>query len=100
VGKTAIAAYLTVPVYRAFHEWLGRADALGPMWKAWETGDRKAAVASVPDDVVDALVVHGTPNECRMHIQRYVDNGVSTPVIALLPVGGDVREIVRSLAPA
>ena len=27
VGRFAIAAYLTVPVYRAFHEWLGRARA-------------------------------------------------------------------------
>src|SRR5437867_9715105 len=39
-----VTAYLNVPVYRAFHEWLGRAAALGPMWDAWERGDRKGAV--------------------------------------------------------
>jgi probable F420-dependent oxidoreductase len=99
IGRTAIAGYLTVPVYRAFHEWLGRTEVLGPMWKAWEAGDRKAAVASIPDDVVDSLIVHGTPERCRAHIQRYVDNGVTTPVIGLLPVGGDVRVIVPALAP-
>jgi alkanesulfonate monooxygenase SsuD/methylene tetrahydromethanopterin reductase-like flavin-dependent oxidoreductase (luciferase family) len=70
------------------------------MWKAWAEGDRKAAVASVPEEVVDALIVHGTPDECRAHIQRYVDNGVTTPVIALLPVGGDPRDHVRALAPS
>jgi probable F420-dependent oxidoreductase len=99
VGRTAIAGYMTVPVYRAFHEWLGRTELLGPMWKAWAAGDRKAAVASIPEEVVDALIVHGTPDEIRAHIQRYVDNGVTTPVIGLLPVGADSRDVVRSLAP-
>ena len=40
-GKFAIAAYLNVPVYAAFHEWLGRGEALQPMWDAWKAGDRK-----------------------------------------------------------
>jgi probable F420-dependent oxidoreductase len=103
VAKMAIAAYMTVPVYRAFHEWLGRTEALGPMWKFWAEGDRKSATASVPDDVADALVVHGTPEQCREHIQRYVDNGVTTTAIALLPVPGEGPEEVvahvRALAP-
>jgi probable F420-dependent oxidoreductase len=98
-AKMLIAAYLNVPVYRAFHDWLGRGDQLGPMWRAWESGDRKGAVAAVPDSVVDELVVHGTPEQCREHIQRYVDNGVTTPLIALLPHGQDVAEAVRALAP-
>ena len=53
--------------------------------------------------MADALVVHGTPEECRAHVQRYVDNGVTTPAIALLPVPGqgpaDVLDHVRALAP-
>jgi len=103
VARTAIAGYLTVPVYRAFHEWLGRGDQLGPLWTAWAAGDRKAATASVPDEVADALVVHGTPEQIRAHIQRYVDNGVTTPAIALLPVPGespaDAIDHVRAVAP-
>src|SRR5438132_29101 len=61
MGRFAIAAYLNVPVYAAFHEWLGRGDALRPMWDQWKAGDRKAAVASIPDQVVDELIVHGAP---------------------------------------
>lgn len=99
MAKKFIAAYLNVPVYRAFHEWLGR-EELGPMWSAWAAGDRKAAVAAVPDEVVDQLVVHGPPAQCREHIQRYVDAGVTTPVIAPLLGGGDVMAAVRALAPA
>jgi probable F420-dependent oxidoreductase len=100
VARAAIAGYLTVPVYRAFHEWLGRTDVLDPMWRAWAAGDRRGAAASIPDEVVDALVVHGTPEQCRDHIARYVEAGVTTPVIALLPVPGDPADHVRALAPS
>src|SRR5262245_6788994 len=99
MGRYAIAAYLNVPVYAAFHEWLGRGDRLGGMWRLWREGDRKAALAAIPDDVVDQLIVWGKPDECREHIQRYVDNGVSTPALALLPFGYDQRQAIRDLAP-
>ena len=99
MGRFAIAAYLNVPVYAAFHEWLGRGDQLGDMWRLWGGGDRKAALAAIPDEVVDQLIVWGKPAECREHIQRYVDNGVSTPALALLPFGYDQRQAIRDLAP-
>ena len=79
VGKRAIASYLTVPVYAAFHEWLGRGDELADLWRLWKEGDRKAAADSIPDHVVDQLLVWGKPEACREHIQRYIDNGVTTP---------------------
>jgi probable F420-dependent oxidoreductase len=84
-GRRLIAGYLTVPAYAAFHRWLGREPVLGEMWRAWAAGDRRAAAASVPDEVVDALVVHGSPAKCRTHLLRYVEAGVGTPVVALLP---------------
>ena len=103
VARNAIASYMTVPVYRAFHEWLGRGELLGPMWKAWSAGDRKAAAASIPDQVADALVLHGTPAEIREQLGRYTAAGVTTPVIALLPTPGEGPEAlsghIRALAP-
>ena len=99
-GKFAINAYLNVPVYAAFHEWLGRGPRLQAMWDAWRSGDRKAALAAIPDDVVDELIIHGSPAQCIEHVQRYVDNGVTTPVLALMPFGVDTRDAIRKLAPA
>jgi probable F420-dependent oxidoreductase len=100
LGRFAIAAYLNVPVYRAFHEWLGRTEALGGMWERWSDGDRQGALAEIPDEVVDALIVHGSAEACREHIQRYVDAGVSTPVLAVLPFPGiDPLQAARDLAP-
>ena len=99
MARFAIAAYLNVPVYAAFHEWLGRSEVLGDMWRLWKEGDRKAALAAIPDSVVDDLIVWGTPEACREHIQRYIDNGVHTPALALLPFGYDQRQAIRDLAP-
>jgi probable F420-dependent oxidoreductase len=99
-GKYAISAYLNVPVYAAFHEWVGRGDQLQGMWDHWKAGDRKAALDAIPDQVVDELIVHGSPEECRDHIQRYIANGVTTPALAILPFPGvDPRQAIRDLAP-
>ena len=62
-------------------------------------GDRKGAAVAIPDQVVDDLIVHGPPEKCREHIQRYVANGVDTPVLGLLPLGIDPRQAARDLAP-
>lgn len=99
VGRFMIAAYVNVPVYAEFHRWLGRGDQFQGMWDAWQAGDRKAATAAIPDEVVDELIVHGSPDECRAKVQRYVDNGVTTPVLAVVAAGMDERQAVRDLAP-
>ncbi|TPW13628.1 MAG: putative oxidoreductase [Acidimicrobiaceae bacterium] len=100
-GKFAIAAYLNVPVYAEFHRWLGRGEVLQPMWDAWKAGDRKAALAAIPDSVVDELIVHGSPAECRAKIKAYFDNGVTTSSLALLPLDPELKhwDAVRSVAP-
>ncbi|HTZ44540.1 MAG TPA: LLM class F420-dependent oxidoreductase [Jatrophihabitans sp.] len=85
LAKRLIAAYLTVEAYAQFHRWLGRGEQLAGLWRRWAAGDRKAAVASVPDEVADALVLHGSPARCREQVRAYVEAGVQLPVLAVLP---------------
>jgi len=101
-ARYAIAAYMNVPVYAAFHEWLGRGPQMQGMWDAWKAGDRKAALAAIPDEVVDALVVHGSPSHCRETIQKYFDNGVTTSALAILPLDPalDYWQAVKDLSPS
>ena len=101
-ARYAIAAYMNVPVYAAFHEWLGRGPLMQGMWDAWKAGDRKAALAAIPDEVVDALVVHGSPSKCRETIQRYFDNGVTTSALAILPLDPALNywQAVKDLSPS
>jgi probable F420-dependent oxidoreductase len=98
IGRRMIASYMNVPVYRAFHEFLGRSDEFAGMWRLWSEGDRKGALDAIPDSVVDDLVIHGHPDACREHVERYAEAGVTTPVIALV-TSGDPAEAIRALAP-
>jgi probable F420-dependent oxidoreductase len=98
IGRRMIAEYLNVPVYAAFHEWLGRGDALRQMWDSWKAGDRAGATEAIPDEVLDQLIVHGSPEECAEHVQRYVDAGVTTPAPMILAAPDRTREVLRALA--
>lgn len=98
--------YLNVPVYRAFQKWLGREEILSPMWKAWDSGDRKGAVTAVPQQVMKDLVLWGSPDEVRAHVRRYLEAGVDTAFLQFHSFVGDVahkRETIvkamRELAP-
>ena len=61
----------------------------------------KAALAAIPDSLVDELVVHGSPEQCRATIQRYFDNGVTTTSLAILPLDPELKhwDAVKALAP-
>jgi len=106
VGRRMIAAYLNVPVYAAFHEWLGRSQMLQPMWDAWAAGDRKGATAAIPSRLIEDLLISGDAETCRKKVQAYVDNGVTVPVvnfIAFAPTPEartqQTLEMMRVLAP-
>ena len=99
VGRRMISSYLTVPAYAEFHRWLGRTEALTPMWEAWAAGDRARANEVIPDAVVDELIVHGSFEECREHVARYVEAGVEVPILAVVPVGVELADAVAGLAP-
>ena len=101
IGRRMIAAYLNVPVYAAFHEWLGRGEDLKGMWQAWKAGDRKAATEAIPEHLIDQLIISGTPGACREHVQRYLEAGLHTPVLAVIPAPGvELRDVTRELAPS
>jgi probable F420-dependent oxidoreductase len=100
IGRRMLTAYLTVPAYASFHDWLGRGDLLKPMHEKWAAGDRRGASAAIPDEVVDDLLIFGDLPACRDRVDAYRACGLDTPVIALIPPPGlDVAEAVRGLAP-
>lgn len=101
-----INTYLNVPVYQAFQKWLGREKALTPMWQAWSSGARKGAVAAIPEQVVNDLIIRGSKEEMRAHVRRYMDAGVDTAVLQLQSFEPDptrkrqvLLEGLRALAP-
>lgn len=100
IGRFLLGAYINVPVYRAFHEWMGRTDAMQEHWDLWAAGDRKAAMAALPDSVVDELVVHGTAEQCKARITEYMDKGIDTAAIAIVSGSGTTdAEAIEQLKP-
>jgi probable F420-dependent oxidoreductase len=101
IGRRVLAAYLTVPVYAAFHQWLGRGDIIAPMLAAWAAGDRKGALEAIPDSLVDELVIHGAAEQCRDRVAAYHEAGLDTTAIAILPTPGiNLPDTLAKLAPA
>jgi probable F420-dependent oxidoreductase len=105
--RRQVTAYLNVPVYRAYQDWLGRGRELAPMWEAWERGDRRAAVAAVPGSVMAELILRGSTAEIRAHARRYLDAGVDTVFLQLSTLQPDpparrraMLDALRALAPA
>lgn len=102
-----VTAYLNVPVYQAFQAWLGRGEALEPMWSAWRRGDRRTAVSAVPERVLSDLIIRGSMEEIRAQVRRYLDAGIDTASLALSTAEEDparrraiLLDAVRALAPA
>jgi probable F420-dependent oxidoreductase len=98
-GRRMAAAYLTVPTYAAFQEWLGRGDAIREMNERWAKGDRAGALEVVPDTLIDELVVHGSPEECRRRVEEYAAAGVTTTAPAIYAAGDELKAMLRALAP-
>ncbi len=99
VARYAVAGTLTVPAYRAHQEWLGRSDQLAAMWSHWERGDRKAALAAIPESLLDALIIAGPVERCREQIERYFEAGIDTMILEVGALPGDAMQAARDLAP-
>jgi alkanesulfonate monooxygenase SsuD/methylene tetrahydromethanopterin reductase-like flavin-dependent oxidoreductase (luciferase family) len=105
VVRRHIAGYLNVPVYRTFQEWLGRSEALGPMWAAWGAGDRKGAVAAIPTRVMDDLIPRGSLAELKARIQLTWTGGSTPRFLSLMTTGRTQKKrdlmlnALRAMAP-
>lgn len=99
-------AYLNVPTYRAFQEWLGRSDELQAMWDAWAAGDRKGALAAIPGSLLREYFIGGTVDEKRAQLQRYFDAGIDTAYLHFMSSESDrtlrrrqLHETIEALSP-
>jgi len=100
-GKQLAARIFVVPTEdEATARAVGRREELAPMWAAWAGGDRKGALQVIPDEVTDALVLHGSFDACREQVQAYCEAGVTVPAMAVVPFGVELRDAIRGLAPA
>lgn len=95
--RRRLAPYLDVPAYAALHRGLGRGEALAPLWRARREGDREGARAAVPDELVDGLFVHGTPERCAEQLEAFFEAGITTLIVSPMGPGGDPLAALETL---
>lgn len=69
---------------------------LRPVKEAWKKGNVPEAGSKIPEEVVEALTVTGSPEHCLERVEDYRRAGVTLPV--LMPIG-DVAAAIEILSP-
>jgi alkanesulfonate monooxygenase SsuD/methylene tetrahydromethanopterin reductase-like flavin-dependent oxidoreductase (luciferase family) len=79
-ARRVVAAYAAIPVYRRNFERLGYSREIGEVAQSLSEGFEVAA-ERVPDRMVEDFIVHGNAEECAESIEKFVEAGVTEPVV-------------------
>jgi probable F420-dependent oxidoreductase len=99
LARFMFSSYITVPVYAAFYRWLGYGEQIEPMVEAWESGDRQAAAAAAPWDLIEEMFIFGAPVEMRERIDSFVAGGITLPILTPITTPDKLGELIDALAP-
>ena len=77
------------PRYHRLLAEAGFPDQVRAIKAAWDRGDRAEAERLVPDALVTAVAVAGTPDDCRERITRLRAAGIQLPIISPRVAGPD-----------
>ncbi|HKA67142.1 MAG TPA: LLM class F420-dependent oxidoreductase [Solirubrobacterales bacterium] len=99
LARFMFSSYITVPVYTAFYRWLGYGEQIDPMIAAWEAGDRQAAAAAAPWELIEDMFIFGTPQEMKVRLAAFVDGGITLPILTPIVTPDRLAETIESLAP-
>ena len=102
--RPAVAFYAGFfPRYNRLIAESGFPDAALAIREAWDRGDREGAARRVPDALVGAVSVAGTPAECRERVEQYRRAGLPLPIISPRVSGPDGKraalDAIRACAP-
>ncbi|HET9593463.1 MAG TPA: LLM class F420-dependent oxidoreductase [Solirubrobacterales bacterium] len=100
LARFMFSSYITVPVYANFYRWLGYGEQIEPMVAAWEAGDRQAAAAAAPWELIEDMFVFGTPEEMKERLGAFVAGGITLPILTPIVAPDKLAETIDALAPA
>ena len=100
LARFMFSSYITVPVYANFYRWLGYGEQIDPMVAAWEAGDRQAAAAAAPWELIEDMFVFGAPEQMRERLAAFVEGGITLPILTPIVAPDKLGETIAALAPA
>jgi probable F420-dependent oxidoreductase len=99
LARFMFSAYVTVPVYTEFYRWLGHGDAIAEMCAAWDAKDRERAAAAAPWELIEEMLILGSPEQMRERIGAFVAGGITLPVLTPITTPDRLGEMIEALAP-
>jgi probable F420-dependent oxidoreductase len=99
IARFMFSSYITVPVYEAFYRWLGHGDAIDPMVAAWKAKDRQKAAAEAPWELIEEMFILGDPDEMHEQLGKFVDGGITLPVLTPITSPDKLGELIEALGP-
>jgi probable F420-dependent oxidoreductase len=99
LARFMFSSYITVPVYAAFYRWLGYGEQIEPMIAAWEAGDRQAAAAAAPWELIEEMFIFGSPEQMKERIGAFVEGGITLPILTPITTPDKLGELIEALAP-
>jgi probable F420-dependent oxidoreductase len=99
LARFMFSSYITVPVYTNFYRWLGYGEQIDPMISAWEGGDRQAAAAAAPWELIEEMFIFGNPEQMKERLGAFVDGGITLPILTPIVTPDKLGETIEALAP-
>lgn len=79
--RRSLTAYVAVPQYNKFFREIGYDKEATIAIDAWNAGDRKKALETIPDEMVEKIFVFGTASKCRRRLDDYARAGITTTAL-------------------
>jgi probable F420-dependent oxidoreductase len=95
--RRELTAYMTVPQYNRFFEWIGYGDEARATLDAWSKGDRRRALSLVPDRMMESIYVFGTTAQITSRLRDYDRAGITTSSLQLVSYAPDPQERRRRI---
>jgi probable F420-dependent oxidoreductase len=99
LARFMFSSYITVPVYANFYRWLGYGEQIEPMVAAWEAGDRQAAAAAAPWELIEDMFIFGAPEQMKERLAAFTAGGITLPILTPIVTPNKLAETIEALAP-
>jgi probable F420-dependent oxidoreductase len=90
--RRELTAYVTVPQYNKFFREIGYENEARVAFESWNAGDRKKALQSIPETMVEALYVIGSPDRVAKRLHEYEKAGITTSALQFTSYAPDLAE--------
>jgi alkanesulfonate monooxygenase SsuD/methylene tetrahydromethanopterin reductase-like flavin-dependent oxidoreductase (luciferase family) len=69
------------------------------MAAAWAAGDRQAAAAAAPWDLIEDMFIFGSPEQMKERLREFVAGGITLPILTPITTPDKLGELIEALAP-